>query len=128
MFSTAAWGLDETGHFKSDAENTSKIWGLDSVLYLVGSSTGTSDGSVAQRVLQDLGIVYTALQAEEQHFADAKMTAKEKGKRLMYLFQCDLLPGVSGKILEAKSNRDNLQAQQVSWGAKCAGWVIRRRR
>jgi hypothetical protein len=119
---TAVWGLDETGHFKSDAENTSGFWGVASLKSMFG--TGAATGSVAQRVLQDLSAVYATLQAEEQHCAETKLTAKEKGKRLMYLFQCDLLPGVSGKILESKSSRDNLRSQQVSWEAKCAGWMF----
>jgi hypothetical protein len=122
---TAVWGLDETGHFKADAEIKSRIWCADYVLAALRSdSSGSTHGSVAQRVLQDLTNVHTALLAEEEHCTETRLSAKEKGKRLMYLFQCDLLPGVSGKILEAKANRDNIRAHQVSWGYKCAGWVF----
>ena len=118
------WGLDETGHFKTDAENSSQLMGRVAALVGNTSSADASQGSVAQRVLAELTAVHASLALEQEHCAEARLSAKEKGKRLMFLFQCDLLPGVSGKILEAKSSRDNMRAQQVSWQLKCAGWVF----
>jgi len=92
---------------------------------MLGSTRkATSTGSVSQRVLQDLVNVHTSMQVELENAKVAKLSAKERGKRLMYLFQCDLLPGASGKILESKSSRDNIRADQVSWEAKFVGWAF----
>jgi hypothetical protein len=88
-----------------------------------GSESGAS-GSVAQRVLQDLTDVNINVHREEEHCTESALSDKEKGKRLMYLFQCDLLPGVSGKILESKSSRDNVLVKHVSWEAKAAAWTF----
>ena len=120
------WGLDETGHFKTDEENSSKIYGVNYLtsLFNTSSKKNVASGSVSQRVLQDLVNVHTSMQVELENAKTAKLSAKERGKRLMYLFQCDLLPGVSGKILESKSSRDNIRADQVSWEAKFVGWAF----
>jgi hypothetical protein len=49
---------------------------------------------------------------------------RQRNARLLYLFQCDLLPGITGKILEAKVKRDNDKATEVSLAFKVAGYVI----
>jgi hypothetical protein len=116
------WGLDATGHFCSDEELRGWLHALNPAVWC-GSESGTS-GSVAQRVLQDLTDVNITAHREEEHFAEAALTDKEKGKRLLFLFQRDLLPGVSGKILESKSSRDNVLVKPVSWEAKASAWTF----
>ena len=120
------WGLDATGHFKSDEDNQS-VWRrqLDTVLAALGMSKQTAgSGSVAHRVLMDLNSVHLSLRLEEESAAIQSLSNREKGKRLMFLFQRDLLPGVSGKILESKGQRDNIAVTFVSWQAKVAGWTF----
>jgi hypothetical protein len=51
-------------------------------------------------------------------------SARAKGRRMLHLFQCDLLPGVSGKILESKSNRDNKTYNAVSKRMKILGYLV----
>ena len=51
-----------------------------------------------------------------------------KNKRLLFLFQRDLLPGLQGEILEIKDKRDNLSgsffSEGVSLRAKIASWAF----
>ncbi len=125
MCCTAVWGLDEQGHFKTDEENQSKLRKcLNTVSFFRNKAQTASTGSVSQRVLMDLVSVHAALRAEEESALTTDLTHKEKGKRLMFLFQRDLLPGISGKILESKGNRDNITTQHVSPAAKMCGWVF----
>ena len=125
MLLTAVWGLDEQGHFKTDEENQSKLRKcLNNMSFFRNKAQTATTGSVSQRVLMDLVSVYAALRAEEESAVTTDLTHKEKGKRLMFLFQRDLLPGISGKILESKGNRDNITTQHVSPSAKMCGWVF----
>ena len=117
------WGLDENGHFKSDEELHNKWFNIDFITsYFSNKTASTSTGSVAQRVLSDLTNVHLSLKAEQD--AGEELPPKAKGKRLLFLFQRDLLDGVSGKILESKSNRDNISSKQVSVEAKVLGWTF----
>jgi len=117
--------LDEHGHFKTDEENQSKLRKcLNSTSLFRSQSTTASTGSVSQRVLMDLVSVHAAIRAEQEAAVITDLTHKEKGKRLMFLFQRDLLPGISGKILESKGQRDNATAHHVSYASKVVGWAF----
>ncbi len=109
----AIWGLDANGHFLADAENRGSL--MQRVLKTIfrDKTGGGASGSVAQRVLMDLQSVHCDLVTEETYMND-RATNKERGTRLMYLFQRDLLPGISGKILESKGQRDNIAVKQVA--------------
>jgi hypothetical protein len=48
----------------------------------------------------------------------------EKGQRMLYLFQRDLLPGVNGQILESKHKRDIQKPNVRTAGAKLGGWLF----
>jgi hypothetical protein len=80
--------------------------------------------NIAEKVLMDLKDVHAQLLAERQAEAERARSDKEKGNRLLFLFQRDLLPGVSGKILESKGQRDNIAVKAVSWQTKAAGWTF----
>jgi uncharacterized membrane protein len=49
---------------------------------------------------------------------------RERNKRLLFLFQKDLLSGLSGKILESKDRRDYLVLTPVSMRVKWFAWMI----
>jgi uncharacterized membrane protein len=85
---------------------------------------GGSAGNVAERVLLDLKGVHARLLAEAQFESEQPRSNKEKGKHLLFLFQRDLLPGVSGKILESKGQRDNIAVKPVPWESKAACWAL----
>ena len=61
---------------------------------------------------------------EAQLLKFKQSSKKEIGRRLLFLFQCDLLPGVSGKILELKGNRDHPKVTSKSKNAKLLGWIF----
>ena len=67
---------------------------------------------VAQVLLSELESVATTVGKERKRI-DAISIHKEKQRRLLYLFQRDLLPGVSGQILHAKVNREDIQLHGV---------------
>jgi hypothetical protein len=119
------WGLDEHGFFKTAHGNGAVLQQLKAVLALCkrgggGSSASTVD--VADRLMMDLKDVHTSLLVEKRLDTERTRSNKEKGKHLLFLFQRDLLPGVSGKILESKGQRDNIAVKSVSWQAKAAGF------
>jgi hypothetical protein len=49
---------------------------------------------------------------------------RAKMKRLLFLFQKDLLPGISGQILEAKDTRENRIIAPVAPLAKVVAWLF----
>lgn len=84
------------------------------------------EGGVGKLLLGDLLTVeasyskeLSVLQSRLRPVADV-----EKSKRLLYLFQKDLLPGISGQILESKDARDHVQMSAVSKTAKTASWAF----
>lgn len=77
-----------------------------------------------QSVIADLRKVDQDFTNESRFFDSSKFSDREKGKRLLFLFQCDLLPGISGKILEAKGARDFEKPTFVLARSKLAAWVF----
>lgn len=47
-----------------------------------------------------------------------------KSQRLLYLFQCDLMPGISGKIIENKNRREGIYVRKVSLNKKIVAWIF----
>jgi hypothetical protein len=124
----AIWGLDEQGFFRT-SDGAGSIGALERIRGLWNQSKNSvldsgDAGNVADRVLMDLKDVHARLLAETQLDTELPRGDKEKGKHLLFLFQRDLLPGVSGKILESKGQRDNIAVKAVSWQAKAAGWTF----
>ena len=91
----ALWGLDRHGRFLSPNDD-------DSCCLVDCSSQVTN---VRERVLVDLLAVENLIQREVSLLRTYK-SRKARQHRLLYLFQCDLLPGLSGKILDLKVERD----------------------
>jgi hypothetical protein len=60
---------------------------------------------------------------ERSRFKLEVMSEREKSKRLLYLFQKDLMPGISGQMLESKDRRDELVIKSVSQSAKWLTWI-----
>ena len=68
---------------------------------------------VAEVLLSELELVAKTVEKERKRI-DGISLQKEKQKRLLYLFQRDLLPGVSGQILHSKVNREDVQVHGVT--------------
>ena len=131
----AVWGLDEQGYFKTGEEHSQggvlqRLGRSLSAVVQMGAeaaSETTAASNVADRVLTDLKEVQIALLTQQKLDTDEdkpQRSNQDKGKLLLFLFQRDLLPGISGKILESKGQRDNIAVKAVAWRAKVAGWTF----
>jgi hypothetical protein len=61
---------------------------------------------VYRTVMLDLQKVRTSLSLEIKRYQFSILSDADRGQRLLYLFQKDLLPGVNAMILESKGKRD----------------------
>ena len=116
---TALWGLDAEGKFLTGAPEVSSL--LDRVK---GALFKKQDVNVREAVLMDLKRIHDAVRDEACALQQTDARKHEIGKKLLFLFQCDLLPGISGKILELKGNRDSSKVKHVSFQAKVAAWAF----
>lgn len=83
-------------------------------------------------IIEELKDVHATLTEECQHLQQQAIqtdsipiyiTDHDRNKRLLFLFQRDLLPGISGQILETKDKRDDQTlVSAVWWGWKYAAW------
>ena len=82
--------------------------------------------NVHGRVITDLQTVRRKTTGEiNQFFNVPSIPDSAKGQRLMLLLQQDLLPGVSGQILEAKGKKDAAMVPvHVSIYAKMLAWLV----
>lgn len=111
------WGISQTGKFMSGTENIivgPRRW--------LSSATGSTD--VQQLVTDELKSVRTQLGTEFELFSIANRSHADKGQRMLYLFQRDLMPGVNGQILESKQNRDNAKPTARFASTKLAAWMF----
>ena len=74
-------------------------------------------------IFQDLKNVKKSIDVEAALLRMKKASNREIGRRLLFLFQCDLLPGISGKILELKGSRDHPKILHKSTMIKLIGWT-----
>ena len=118
----ALWGLDTNGQFLAPLVESKNKTDLVSSVRNCFRKKGTVD--VAGRVLAELKELHAVLLAQQDLARELSHTDKDKGKLLLFLFQRDLMPGVSGRILEAKGQRDNIAVKAVTWEAKVAGWTF----
>lgn len=82
----------------------------------------TSEAS--KKLLDELNRVRNVALHEVDMMEIEKMTDKMKGKRLLFLFQCDLLPGRQSTILEKKADRDTDKRSRVSYTTKVCCWIF----
>jgi uncharacterized membrane protein len=79
---------------------------------------------VGDLILSELENVETAIKEEKEFFQKERLSEREKGKRLLFLFQKDLMPGINGMILESKDKRDALVINGSSRTAKIVAWAF----
>jgi len=123
------WGLDRNGYFFGvDTSNSKKD--LLAVKYL-RKAMQLYQGivpDVQKVVLVELQNVLKKVCREWTEFKMLEESSKvdrQRTKRLLFLFQCDLLPGLSGQILSSKAARESACRvnRAVSWyqkGVACA--------
>jgi len=115
------WGLNKDGKLLSQNENSTNHnwWYRFLLLFSI-----TSSADVKTLIIQDLKNVKKCITTEAEQLQIKEASKKEIGRRLLFLFQCDLLPGVSGKILMLKGNRDDPQVAKKSGRMKLLGWMF----
>jgi hypothetical protein len=79
--------------------------------------------SISKSLRLELIQLYDNLEKEGIKFKFLK-TVKDQSKRLLYLFQKDLSPGITGEILESKDQRDNITLKPVSQKIKFLAWFF----
>jgi hypothetical protein len=82
--------------------------------------------SVAETIQKELKHLHIELMKEKFRFQQIfyHQSERAKMKRLLYLFQKDLIPGISGEILDSKDQRDHLLLSPVSAWKKGLAWCF----
>jgi Ca2+/Na+ antiporter len=91
---------------------------------LFGSAFTDNQVDISQIVQNELQFLQQSFQEEKARFQFEFTSDKDKCKRLLFLFQRDLMPGISGQILEAKESRDSVRVKAVSHSGKVLTWCI----
>jgi hypothetical protein len=112
--------MDEFGNYKEPAGSKTFLGKLK----MVFSGSEKQQNTIGDLILSELENVETAVKAEKEFFTKERLTEREKGKRLLFLFQKDLMPGINGMILESKDKRDALILQGTSRTAKILSWAF----
>jgi low affinity Fe/Cu permease len=115
------WGLDHSSGTYKKTNSNFLTWLWYTMMYLFGEQMNNI--SVAEIVLNELKHLHHQMKREKQLFFMTLRTDPMKNKRLLYLFQKDLLPGIHGMILEAKASRDEVILKGSSTQAKLLGWI-----
>lgn len=115
------WGLNPDGDFLSNTNPTksTSIWSRLASMFKKQDAL-----NVADIVMMDLKQINATVQEELAALKVSHLSKQEIGQKILFLFQCDLLPGVSGRILELKSTRDKSKLKYVSWLQKCLAWLF----
>eukprot|EP01038_Epipyxis_sp_PR26KG_P010901 gene10901-14632_t len=114
------WGLDRDGGFITNINGMDNNYGWSKTLRL----QTFANINVHQTILVDLKSVITTVDDELSSIESSSLAKRAIGRRLLYLFQRDLLPGVSGKILESKSSRDIRKLKHSTLSAKILSWIF----
>jgi hypothetical protein len=111
------WGITEGGRFIAASAN--QVTGPRSWL---GAATGGVD--VQHVITNELRAVRSDVNTEFDLFSITSRSHAEKGQRILFLFQRDLMPGVNGQILEAKQRRDTAKPNIHHASTKLAAWLF----
>jgi uncharacterized membrane protein len=113
--------MDETGNYKESASSQSFLLKWKKAL---AARFEKQENTVGDLILSELENVETAIKEEKEFFQKNRLSEREKGKRLLFLFQKDLMPGLNGMILESKDKRDALVINGSSRTAKVLAWAF----
>jgi hypothetical protein len=82
-----------------------------------------STSSISKSLHDELFHLYGEVEKEKMKF-QLLPTERMKSKRLLYLFQKDLIPGITGEILESKDSREQCIIPPVTQRQKAVGWLF----
>jgi hypothetical protein len=83
----------------------------------------SSAPSIAEALQQELQTLYKNYEREKMNFQSLK-TEHLKSKRLLFLFQRDLIPGITGELLDGKDQRENTILRTTPWDIKMISWLF----
>jgi hypothetical protein len=128
------WGIDPmTGEFKENEHKVvlpssikkkhTKQWLWWSQFTNVFTKRKTQ--TVQHLLLLELEKLYEELASENEKFQwnPSYQSEREKAKRLLFLLQKDLMPGISGQILDSKDQRDDVIVKGVAQSVKVSAWI-----
>lgn len=93
----------------------------DSNVKIVAITDKLTKRSVRKTISDELLTILKDIYIERERFQSISSEI-QKTKRLMFLFQRNLIPGIAGQILEAKDNRDSTKIKPVSRSLKLLSW------
>jgi hypothetical protein len=111
------WGLTDAGKFLSGYQQQH----LGPRKWMSAASGGLD---VQQMVTEELTKVRSQVCSEFEVFSITNRGHAEKGQRMLFLFQRDLMPGVNGQILESKQKRDNAKPNMRHASTKLFAWLF----
>jgi hypothetical protein len=117
------WLLDERGFFAPAPH--SQAW-LGSCREAVSGHSSSSSSNVAgkERAFFSLAEAHEEVETELRRIKAMPQGSADVAKRLVFLFQCDLLPGLQGRLLRRKQQQDNPSPVVVTLGKKFAGATV----
>jgi hypothetical protein len=122
------WGLDpDTGRFLDDEHELTSAGLIPQTLsFDVRNvlSCGKKKHTIRQLLLKELSQLQLEQKIENDLFQYRYSTDQQKGKRLLFLFQKDLLPGISGQILASKAAREETNNVGVPFWEKVCSWLF----
>jgi uncharacterized membrane protein len=124
------WGLDGNGNYKlqndGQSSDSSSFFRqvFSKVKGIFASKNAKQKETIGDLILSELEATERTFREEKDRFIKEDPSEKEKGKRFMYLFQKDLMPGINGMILESKEKRDEVHIKGVSRTAKIVAWLF----
>jgi len=114
------WGLNRHGHFiggnRAEESFVEK--------YLSWTQLFESVPNVQGIVLLELQKVLQQVRSEWASMDSESVGDRQRTRRLLFLFQCDLLPGISGQILSSKGARESASAGAVTVDQKLAAYTV----
>jgi hypothetical protein len=114
------WGLNKDGTFISKPATLQNDF-----INSVKEQLGLEFENVYRSVMLDLQKVRSGLILELQRFQFSILRESDRGRRLFYLFQKDLMPGLHAMILESKGKRDFItDIQKVEPYQKTIAWLF----
>jgi len=107
------WGLNSQGRFRSKG---------DTMHYLDKARKVKAD--VRTAVVDDLRQVRVAAAKEIDYLSAPNVSNKIRGRRIMRWFQQDMMPGLSGKIMQSLANAEGTAPPAVPLWKKMLSWAI----
>lgn len=122
------WGLKKDGQFKEIQEHRSFVFFLQRVIDQM--RTNKRHKTVRDHIMHEIALLRQQFSIEDLTRFSSNSSERAKNKRLLHLFQKDLLPSLAAEILENSLIRagrvedDIAGVDGVFYSQKIVGWLI----